>query len=699
MRFLYLFVLLSFLGGNTFAQNTDFHDPGHMTCGKNAATQAYFDAHPEAALEAEIEKAAFMEARRNKQGTDRDTDYIIPVVFHIVHAGGNENISDDQVFSAIDVMNEDFNAGTPGISSVVSQFQSVVGDVSVEFRLARLDPQGNCTNGINRVYNYETNDGGENVKSGDAATWGRSSYLNIWVVDNIGGGTAGYAYLPWGAPVSGDGILIEDSYVGRIGTSNPNRSHALSHEVGHWAGLEHTWGSSGSPAQASNCNDDDGISDTPNTIGWQTCDLNGNTCNSLDNVQNFMDYSYCYRMFTIGQSDLMRDVLESGPSGRPLLSSAENLEETGVLGPDLICLADFKAEEDPIICEGQSIVFNDVSYNGVESREWTFEGGDPATSSALEPEVTFSTPGTYDVSLTVSNEFGSQSTTKTGYITVLPAGENQIPYFESFESFTNVNIDEQNWNVLSPGGEDFQDIKWELNSDVAYTGNNSVYVQGIVNENGAEENLLSPTYDLSGVDENAVFTFKYAHARRLGSSDDRLRVFISKDCGESWSLRRTLDDDDLPTVEGNVTTEFVPASQEDWAEVEIDNLVSVFLNEQFRVRFEYKSYRSNNIYIDDINIYDPSVVGLDNVQFLERLKLYPNPTNGMANLEYTLREPGNVRVEILDITGRVLSLEYSGNLPVGENFLEMNTEKLTPGMYLVRLKNDNEQVVRKLIVN
>jgi len=683
------------------AQNSEFNDPGHMTCGKNAATEAYFDAHPEAALQAEIEKAAFMEARRSKQGSNRDTDYIIPVVFHIVHAGGDENISDEQIFSAIDVMNEDFNAETPGISSVVSQFQSVVGDVSVEFRLARLDPQGNCTNGINRVYNTETSDGGENVKSGDALTWGRSSYLNIWVVDNIGGGVAGYAFLPWGAPPSGDGILIEDSYVGRIETSNPSRSHALSHEVGHWAGLEHTWGSSGSPAQSGNCSDDDGISDTPNTIGWQTCDLNGNTCNSLDNVQNFMDYSYCYRMFTTGQSDLMRDVLESGPSGRPLLSSPANLEETGVLGPDVICLADFKSEDDPIICEGQSVVFNDISYNGVESREWTFEGGEPASSTAFEPEVTFSSPGTYDVSLTVSNEIGSQSVTKNGFVTVLPAAENQIPYLEGFESFESVEIDEQNWNVTNPGGGDFEDIKWELNTDVAYTGSNSVFVQGIFNENGAEENLLSPSYDLSGVDaeQNVVFSFKYAHARRLGSSDDRLRVFISKDCGENWSLRRTLDDDDLPTVSGNVTTEFIPATQDDWAEEVIDNVVSVFLNEEFRVRFEYKSFRGNNIYIDDINIYDPSVVGVNDVQFLERLKLYPNPTSDIANLEYTLKEPGNIRVEILDLAGRVLSIEYSGNLPIGENFLEMNTGKLTPGMYLVRLKNDNEQVVRKLMVN
>ncbi|MCA1762203.1 MAG: M43 family zinc metalloprotease [Cryomorphaceae bacterium] len=699
MRYTYLILFTAIFGGTAFSQNTEFQDPGHMTCGKNEATQAYFDANPAAALEAEIEKAAFMEERRNKKGSNRDTDYIVPVVFHIVHAGGNENISDEQVQSAIDVMNEDFNAGTPGISSVVSEFQSVVGDVSVEFRLARLDPDGNCTNGINRVFNTETGDGGENVKSGDAATWGRSSYLNIWVVDNIGGGTAGYAFLPWGAPVSGDGILIEDSYVGRIGTSNPNRSHALSHEVGHWAGLEHTWGSSGNPGQGSNCSDDDGISDTPNTIGWQTCDLAGNTCNSLDNVQNFMDYSYCYRMFTEGQSDLMRDVLESGPSGRPLLNSGANLEETGVLGPDVICFADFNSESDPIVCQGQSIVFNDISFNGVENREWTFEGGDPATSTATEPEVSFSTPGTYDVSLTVSNELGSESTTKTGFVTVLPSGENQIPFLEGFEEFENVEINEENWNVVNEGGGDFEEVKWELTSDAAYTGSQSVYVQGIANEDGARENLLSPSYDLSDVNDNAVFSFKYAHARRLGSSDDHLRVFISKDCGETWSLRSTLDDDDLPTVSGNVTSEFIPATQDDWTEVTITSIVSVFLNEEFRVRFEFESYRGNNIYIDDINIYDPATVGLDDVQFLERVKLYPNPTTTTANLEYTLKEAGNVRVEILDITGRVVSVEYAGNLPVGENFLELNTANLTPGIYLVTLRNDNEQVVRKLVKN
>ena len=134
--------------------------------------------------------------------------------------------------------------------------------------------------------------------------WPRNKYLNVWVCAEAGG-AAGYSLYP--GSVNGfndanmDGIVIQGSYTGSIGTSNNYRSRVLTHEIGHWLNLRHPWGNSNSPGEADNCNQDDNVFDTPNTKGWTTCNLEGESCGSLDNVQNYMDYAYCGKMFTIGQ--------------------------------------------------------------------------------------------------------------------------------------------------------------------------------------------------------------------------------------------------------------------------------------------------------------------------------------------------------------------------------------------------------------
>ena len=90
------------------------------------------------------------------------------------------------------------------------------------------------------------------------------------------------------------------SYVGRTETGSQGRSSALTHEVGHYLALNHTWGAGNTPEAATNCNQDDGVTDTPNCAGTPNCNLNINTCGAgtpgdlKDNVQNFMDYAYCY---------------------------------------------------------------------------------------------------------------------------------------------------------------------------------------------------------------------------------------------------------------------------------------------------------------------------------------------------------------------------------------------------------------------
>ena len=702
MKKIYLSLCGPLLAGFSIAQNSNSEELNSNWCGKYQFTQQYFEEHPEARQQAIQDSISLEYAARHFQ-VQKDGPYIVPVVFHIIHANGSENISDEQIHNAIDELNKDYNALNDDFSNTVAPFDAIAANLGIEFRLAKKDPDGNCTNGINRVYNPETFGADEGVKSGDAHTWGRESYLNVWVVGSIDGGTAAYAFLPSGAPANGDGILIENDHVGSIGTSEPYHRHTLSHEVGHWLNLEHPWGWSNTPGSSGNCSMDDGVSDTPNTIGHQLygqdCDLDEHTCGTLDNMQNFMDYTWCSTMFTNGQKTRMLAALESGVASRNQVWSDNNLEDTGVLDEDVVCHVDFTTENFPVICPGIEVNFIDLSFNGVEEYSWTFEGGTPSTSISANPSVVYDEPGTYSVTLTASNANGGLTQTKTDFVTVLPLAENNIPFVEDFESFSTLEPNDENWYVLN---DDNSNVKWQLTDAASVSGTKSIFVNGRDNPFSYEstEVILSPTYDLSGViADDAYLTFKYAHAKRTGSADDRLRVFISKDCGETWSLRETLDIEELPTVSGTVGSFFVPASEDDWAEVVIDNVSPVFQNESFRVRFDFRSYRGNNIYIDDINIFDPATVGLHEQDFVEFFNLYHNPSNGSTNLDFSLKKSGKVIIDVADISGRVVKQISSGYRASGKQFIQIDTQSLQSGVYLVRVQSGGQKIVRKLVVN
>jgi hypothetical protein len=250
---------------------------------------------------------------------------------------------------------------------VKEEFLSIVADAEIEFRLARKDANGNCTKGITRTFSTATFGGSEDDRisavQSEHGNWPGNRYLNVFVAADIGG-AAGYTYRPstWRTGMN-NGIHVLHTYVGSIGTSSTQRSRTMTHEVGHWVNLPHTWGNSNNPGLSTNCNDDDGVTDTPNTIGWTTCNRSGESCGSLDNVENYMEYSYCSKMFTNGLRTRMRAALNSNTGGRSTVISAANLTFTGVNQPDVFCKADFRANVTEV-CAGESIDFLDDSFFG-----------------------------------------------------------------------------------------------------------------------------------------------------------------------------------------------------------------------------------------------------------------------------------------------------------------------------------------------
>ncbi len=191
-------------------------------------------------------------AQANQQITDAinqnpnigEHGFVIPVVVHIMHnemeEDVNENIPDQQVFRAIDLLNDQF-AGLEGNGQPIFS-----ADTGIRFQLATIDPDCNTTNGIVRVPTDEpfgsSDDDVTDTDLKNQSRWPTESYLNIWVVEDIISGVDGYvpAFPPNSAT---DGVVIRHNRFGDSGTAqNQYAPTTLAHEVGHYLSLVHLYG-------------------------------------------------------------------------------------------------------------------------------------------------------------------------------------------------------------------------------------------------------------------------------------------------------------------------------------------------------------------------------------------------------------------------------------------------------------------------
>ncbi len=627
------------------------------------------------------------------QRSTNGTIYIIPVVFHILHQYGPENITDEQAIDCVNIMTRDFRKLNPDTVDIIAPFVSIAADCEIEFRLATIDPNGNCTNGIDRIVTNKT------YLADDASKlnpWPNNKYLNIWSAYSLlNSAAAAYAHYPGGSNAT-DGIMSRYDYVGSINSSSPSHARTLTHEIGHYFNLAHVWGSNNTPGIA--CGDD-GVADTPISIGWDHCDLAGSICNPpiIENVQNYMEYSYCDIMFTYGQKARMHAALNSSISGRNNLWTPANLAATGTDGsPITICTpnADFTTNYTNA-CTGAAITFYDQSWNAdVTGWNWSFPGGTPATSTDSNPTVTYSAAGLYSATLIASSVSGSDTILRTNVVRITDTAMTSMPYANDFEdsvSFPGVDGWIDNPDNSSTG-------LWTRVSNANTTpgGSHALKINNFNNVDGQVDSWITPSIDFTNVTFPINIAFKVANAQRSSTSDDELRVYYSNNCGQSW-LATTYNKSGatLSTV-GVLTSNFTPTSATQWRQ-ENANANPVQNKPNVRFKFQNTSDRGNNVYVDDISITGV-YVGLDEADELQSgFALYPNPSEGQTTLSFSLSKTSKVVVEIKNILGQTISTIDEKTLSAG--MYENKLPVLTSGIYLIDVTVNNKHHIRKLIVS
>lgn len=526
-------------------------------CGTNLYTDLLIQKYPEYAREkAKVNSQTQKWLNQHSNYTPKAI-ITIPVVVHVVWNTNQENISDAQIFSQIDILNADYRRTNADAINTPIVWNSVAADCEIEFCLATIDPNGAATTGITRTQTSQTsfsiqNDGMKHSSSGGIDAWPNEYYLNIWVCD-LGGGLLGYATPPSNFLSNEDGVVIGYRYFGSTGTAQPpyHRGRTTTHEVGHWLNLEHVWGGWGS------CGNDN-VSDTPTqedeNYSCPSFPESPNSCGTTnangDMFMNYMDYTNdaCMNLFTNGQKARMISAINQY---RPHLLN-HNLCTGSAPNPSWECI----------------------------------NGGcvDPGNGN-----------GTYsNYSTCVAN---------CACVSFLP------PINEGFQSNNLPN----SWSIMNNDGN----TTWEITNTTGYNSNSCIYINNAdYAANGEYDDLILPVLDLT-ILNSGYLTFDYAYclwtdpnAAQIWS--DTLQVIISNDCGNSWQKLWEKAGAALVTTTPIFNAfSWTPNNINDWKS-EIINLSNYINDDDVVIKFRNVNQYENNLFLDNINIGN-STTNINNI--------------------------------------------------------------------------------------
>lgn len=678
--------------------------------------------------------------QQNESSKTAATIYNIPVVVHVIHngtsIGSGLNLSQAQIQSQIDVLNEDFRNLNADGANVPSAFQSLRADCEINFCLALVDPNGNtlAEPGINRINRntmgwtappYSMSYIDNTIKP--ATIWNPSNYLNMWVTD-LSNGLLGYATFPAGSTLTGlsspygssttDGVVILYNAFGRVGNvSAPyNKGRTATHEVGHWLGLRHIWG------DEPNCSADDYVTDTPQQKGenygcpsYPQTTQSGGRCSTSDPssmFMNYMDYTddACMYMFTTGQKARVQTCMANGTYRSNLTASAaircnstSVALDAGILSivspTGTLCSTTFSPQVTLKNYGTTTLTSATITYqvdaNPAASYNWTGSLATNATTTVTLPSVT-TTAGSHTFTAAATNpnsgtDGNTSNNSSTSSFNVVSSGQ-ALPFSQGFEGTTFVPT---GWVLNNPDAA----ITWARTTAAAKSGSASARMDNYNYQggNGQIDEMTTPSLNLSSVSSPGL-TFQVAYRLYTDPTSspnysDTLQVLISTDCGATWASIYKKWGTNLTTTSptwGN--SAFTPTSTQWRLETISLGTYATATNAMFKFRniSDYENY----LYLDDINIM--SVTGLDEIE-LGSAQVYPNPTNGNLYVSVSFSQSQDLSIRVFNALGEVVS-HVQENGTMGGTF-NIDLSDRTNGIYFIEMMTAEGKVTKKVVLN
>ncbi len=716
-----------------------------------------FEAEMERQIREGINKIDLGHAAKTTTTDQTDNEnfwYDIPIVIHIVHDYNNYNTStfsgdfvpDDFIFNAVKEWNVVFAKENADTSDVIAPFKKWIGHPHIRLHLATNDPNGKRTKGITRRRSYLTYSGSEQAKFDD---WTPTSYINIWFINKMSAANnnaAAYALYPSAVTYIPfyDGVISLAEYMNK-------GSKTIPHELGHVLNLSHVWGDNNSPGMA--CGDDN-VDDTPptkghNPSGCSASAIYDTTCSSnyfkmaldaaghlqlinypdTNNSQNIMDYTYCDKMFTKGQSRRMHITLNSNIAGRNNLWDSTNLVATGAMlpMPDLKPIPDFSintitggtylTKNGNFVFPGKDVKFTNYTTNDtLTALNWKFENGSSVINSTSLTNFTqaFTEPGWVKLTMTATgNNTGDTSVSWDKSIFVAnPTGTNAVGYLQEFNS----DGDRDKWPMFNYYNNEF---KWAL-SDYGVWDNHGIMYKGF------DERVTATSFPITGSPKGDFddfysipmdltpfaggpcnLNFHFTGASRSSSSasiTDTLYIDYTTNKGTTWVSAAKIAKGELCN-KGAMSTPYVPTSIMDWSPKTISLPASAITN-YTTFRFRYMPGVSangvvssgNNFYMDRVNVSPWGAEASNLSPDKTSVSIVPNPTRGDAYV--IVKDAFNTRAQITvtDITGKVVYITTQQIAGTQARIVIPASVISVSGMYLVQTLTGNQVNTQKLVV-
>lgn len=663
----------------------------------------------------------------------------IPVVVHVIHNGdpintsgttSNENISDAQVLSQIQVLNEDYRKmfGTPGHNTHPDG-----ADVEVEFCMAQIDPSGNPTNGIDRVNmgqsTWTKSQVDQTVKP--STYWDPDQYCNFWTV-KFGGSSAsllGYAQFPESTlqgmstatqPANTDGVVMNYNAFGSLNhddgsftlNSTYNLGRTTTHELGHFFGLRHIWGDG-------NCSASDYCADTPNASSsnfgcpnQNTCTDNINGSDPNDMVENYMDYTddNCMNIFTEDQKTRILFVLANSPR-RALLpnSTACNLtpnnDDAGVsniITPNGSYCATTVTPEITLKNYGANaltaVTINyQVGSGTIQTQNWNGNLAAGATTNVTLGNVNVSGNTSFTAYTSSPNGVTDNNPNNDSYTSSYSYSSpiSTFPKLWKFEGFstcattsdcgTTICNLASGWVNETNGTQD--DIDWRTDEGGTPSNNtgptvdynpgtstgNYLYLEASGNPvcSGKQANMISPCIDLTSL-TNPQLTFAY-HMSGASMGDLHVDVYSNG----TWT------NDVTPVISGDQGTNWL---------TRIVNLSS-FQGNIINIRF--RGVTGNNwasdMAIDAVNIDGTPLTSIESYTAENNVSISPNPSNGI----FVLKSAYDATVSVYNTLGEQISTKKV----LAKKSTTLDLSNQSNGIYFVYVNSNNGNQIKKIVVS